>query len=107
MSDHGKYSQQYPLAVGYRDKPIHNPVVNEGTKAAPNYVAYEAYPAYPWKFGKFIQIGDGRDSQFIRVDDAEPEDHSKDDPLKFWKTMQDIGNAPLNVNTVPKEGKRR
>ena len=100
-----EYDQNNPVAVGYRDKPINNPVVNEGTKAAPNYVAYEASPAYPWKFARFRKVGDGKDSTFILLDD-EPEDHSKDDPLKFWQDMQAIGEAPLNVTVVPSGSKK-
>ena len=105
MSEWGKYSQQFPLAVGYRDNPIPNAVGNFGTEKAPDWREVKAYPAYPWKFMEFQQIGDGRDSQFIPVTD-EPADHSQDNPLKFWKDMQNIGNAPEGVEADYVPGKK-
>ena len=106
MTDkYGKYSQQFPLAVGYRDEPIHNAVGNFGTEKEPDWREVSAYAAYPWKFAKFKQIGDGKDSIFIPIEE-EPEDHSKDDPLKFWQDMQNIGNAPLNVEAEYVPGKK-
>ena len=103
----GNYVLPYEVATGYRDNPLHNQWVNvePNPKKPPVYEERRAYPAYPWKFGKFEKIGDGKDSQFIPIED--PIGHSRDNPKGFWDMAQLVGAVMENVPAPDLDGYER
>lgn len=93
------YIDAEDVAIAYRNNPISNLWENVADQGKPpEYVLRKVYPAYPWKMAKFQKIGDGKDSKFIPLQE-EPDDHSKDDALKFWQRAQLYG--AIEENTPP------
>lgn len=84
----------FPVSGKFRNNPLHNINVNIGTREAPLYVEGRPFPAYPWALCRMKKTGDGKDSRF--TPEGDPDDHTNDDPLAFWKLAQRVGAAPEN-----------
>lgn len=84
----------FPISGKFKDNPLHNINVNIGTRDAPMYVEGRPWPPFPWALCRMKKTGDGKDSRF--TPETDPDDHSNDDPLAFWKLAQRIGAAPQN-----------
>lgn len=94
----------FPIAAGFRDKPTSTVNVNIGSAENPVYTECRTYPAYPWALCEFNQHGDGHDSEFVPVRE-EPDDHSRDNPQKFWDLCQSVGAVPKPIHARPIPGK--
>lgn len=98
------YLLPYPVASGYLDKPLHNVNVNIGTDDNPVYQECRTYPAFPWKLCDMHKQGDGHDSYFIPAQE-EPDDHSKDNPKKYWDLLVSLEAVPNPIHARPIQGK--
>lgn len=101
MSDFRKWVLPYPVSGKFRNNPLHNLLMNVGTKTRPLYVEGVPYPPFPWALCRMKKYGDGENSRF--VPEGEPDDHRRDDPLKFWKMAQENGDVPFNI-PAPERG---
>ena len=104
--DMGNTVLPFPIAAGYRDKPLStvNVNINPGDPTKPIYKECRTYPAFPWALCEFNQHGDGHDSEFIPVTE-EADDHSRDNPQKFWDLCQATGAVPNPIHARPIPGK--
>lgn len=94
MTDDFKEFLPFPISGKFRGNPLHNINVNIGTPEQPVYIEGRPFPPYPWALCRMKKTGDGKASRF--EPETDPDDHSGDDPLAFWKLAQRIGEAPAN-----------
>jgi len=98
------YLLPHPVASGYLESPMHNVNVNIGTDDNPVYHEYRTYPAFPWKVCDMNKQGDGHESVFTPAR-KEPDDHSRDDPKKYWDLLVSLDAVPQPTHSTPIRGK--
>ena len=95
MNDQHKWILPFPISGKFRHNPLRNLNINIGSRDTPIYIEGVPYPPFPWALCRMEKTGDGKDSRFTPL--SEPDDHSHDDPLTYWKLAQENGDVPQNI----------
>lgn len=93
------YELPYPVAAGFRDKPLQNVMVNVGSDKVPAYAEFMTSPAFPWALAEFTKTGDGKESVYTPTGSAI--EHPGESAKAYWQLVMSVGAVPL-----PKEANK-